>query len=85
MTPQPPAPPASGFTVRHIRTTTVTEVVDGATVTRVVPMLDANGQEIEISSIDVPLEIEAEGGQALADFLARTRLTLTTTPDGGVV
>lgn len=56
--------------VRHIETETV--VVDGKEITR--PKLDADGHEIEIYSIEIPPEIEAEG-QAAIDTYIEEQLT----------
>jgi hypothetical protein len=48
----------SGFRIRQIRTTTDDKG-------NAVPVLDANGNEIEVSSVDVPLHVEAKGADAI--------------------
>jgi hypothetical protein len=64
-------PSPSGLRFRQIRTTTETFTDDlGATQTRVVPLLDEHGREIEVSSIDVPLDVEANGGEAVQAHVA---------------
>lgn len=52
--------------VRHIKTTSV-PTEDGS---KIVPARDEQGHEIELYSIDVPQEIEAEGGAAIDAFVA---------------
>lgn len=47
-----------GIRIRNIKTETRT--ING--VKTVVPVLDANGNDIELWSVDVPPEIEADGG-----------------------
>lgn len=66
------------LTVRHIKTKTVPVldeeqnpvVQDGKPVTQIVPDLDAHGNEIELWSVTVPADIEAEGGAAIDAFVA---------------
>lgn len=63
--------------VRHIKTRVVpvldekkNQVVkDGQLVTKVVPELDANGQEIVLWSVDVPQAVEAAGGDAIDEYV----------------
>lgn len=66
--------------VRHIQTTTepVLEngkpvLVDGKPLERAVPVLDEAGREIEIYSIEIPPEVEAEGGDAINAYVAAQR------------
>lgn len=46
---------------------------EGKPVTKVVPKLDAEGREIEISAIEIPREVEAEGGAAIDKYVAEQR------------
>lgn len=50
--------------VRDIKT----KVVDG----KIVPELDANGQEVELWTVDVPADVEAAGDAAVEAYVART-------------
>ena len=70
----PTAP--SGLRVRHIKTTTVT--VDG--VVTIVPALDRDGREIELSSIEIPQHIESD----CADAIETHVLEQLTAPDPAV-
>jgi hypothetical protein len=67
LTPSTPMSTQSGgLRVREIATTTV--VIDG--VSTIVPVLDAEGREIELSSVVVPQDIEAEGREAVVMHVA---------------
>jgi hypothetical protein len=71
-------------TVRHIKTQVVPVlgadnmplVENGRPVTRVVPELDADGQEIVLWSVEIPSEVEAEGGEAIDAYVAAQRAAL---------
>lgn len=52
--------------VRYIETETVQ--IDGKDAIR--PKLDADGKEVEIYSIEIPAEIENEGGAAIDAYVA---------------
>jgi len=60
--------------IRQIQTTTDK---DG----KVVPVLDADGREIELSSIEVPLEVELQGGDAVDTYVAAALAARSPAPD----
>lgn len=64
-----------GTRVRHIQSET--KIVDGKKV--VVPVLDKDGNEIEIYSIAVPPEVVHEGGDAIAAHVQK-QLAAPVTP-----
>lgn len=66
------APVPSGLEVRHIQTRVVQRTIDGKTVDVVEPVLDEHGREIVLSSVTVPLAIEAEGAKEIAMHVAET-------------
>lgn len=58
------------LTVRHIATTTIQVAgPTGAPVPATVPKLDEHGHTIELWSVEVPREIEAEGGDAIDAYV----------------
>ena len=78
MATQPVAPdqpaPASGLRIREIQTRV--ERIRGKDV--IVPVLDADGKEIELFSLDIPQDVEAEGGAAVEACLVAARQGPTT-------
>lgn len=55
--------------VVEIKTKKVTE----GSVTKVVPVLDESGREIETFAVEVPREVEAKGGAAIDAYIAEAR------------
>lgn len=54
---------------------------EGKPVTKVVPKLDAEGREVVISEVEVPRDVEAEGGAAIDKYVAEQRAKLAAEPN----
>lgn len=70
----------SGLRIREIATKVERQTIDGQEVDVVVPLLDADGREVELSSVVVPQRVEAEGSEAVEAHVLE-HLTAPTAPD----